>query len=216
VRCDLAVHHLEERGGGCRLGEAKMKNFLKLGEGMNVIPLLLAMQQRPELWNQHKLRTTHAGTPHAQVDDIWLRFNDVTPLDGVEDTIENRQRFLDQHESICYPAWHVLPEAQLVVHNLNNLVKGFRIGRVLLTRLAPGKRIEKHVDSGDHARYYERFHVVLQASPGCLFRAGDETVQMRTGEAWWFQNQAEHEVVNNSTDDRIHLIVDIHTGRSLP
>jgi len=193
-----------------------MKNFLRLGEGAEVLPLLLAVQQKPYLWNQHTLRTTHAGTPHAEVEDIWLRFNDITPLDGMADTIENRQKFLDQHESICYPAWHELPEAQSVVHKLNTIVKGFRIGRVLLTKLAPGKRIYKHVDSGDHARYYERFHVVIQATPGCLFIAGGETVTMRTGEVWWFQNQAEHEVVNNGTDDRIHLIVDIHTGRAMP
>jgi hypothetical protein len=32
---------------------------------------------------------------------------------------------------------------------------------------------------------------------------------MRTGEVWWFNNAIEHEVVNNSADDRIHLIVDI-------
>jgi hypothetical protein len=192
-----------------------MKNFLKLGEGVNVVPLMVALAQQPHLWDQNRLRTTHEHTPHSQVSDIWLRFNDTSKVFGLPEA-EARQHLIDQHESICYPAWYALPEAQALVHSINQIVKGFRIGRCLLTRLAPGKRIEKHVDSGDHARYYERFHLVLQAYPGCLFRAGDETVQMKTGEVWWFQNQAEHEVLNNSQDDRIHLIVDIHTGRGQP
>jgi|SRR5579863_5367152 len=192
-----------------------MKNFLRLGEGVDIVPLLLAVQQKPYLWDQYKLRTTHARTPHAEVSDIWLRFNDLKPFEG-RDPTEARDEFLDQHESVCYPAWDELPEAQLIVHSLNAKVKGFRIGRVLLTKLAPGKRIYRHTDTGDHAAYYERFHVVLQSSPGCLFNAGDETICMRTGEVWWFQNQAEHEVINNGTDDRIHLIVDIHTNRGRP
>lgn len=189
-----------------------MKNFLRLGEGVNILPLLLAVQQKPYLWNQNTLRQTHQYSPHGEVEDIWLRFNDLKPFEGRTEA-EARDEFLDQHESICYPGWHELPEAQHIVHSINAQVKGFRIGRVMLTRLAPGKRIYPHVDTGDHATYYERFHVVLQSSPGCLFRCGDETVQMRTGECWWFQNQVEHEVVNNGLDDRVHLIVDIHTGR---
>lgn len=192
-----------------------MKNFLKIGEGVDVMPLLLALKQKSHLWNENLLRTTHQGTPHAEVDDIWLRFNDVTPLTGVDDTIENRQKFLDQHESINYPAFFELPEARQMIFNLMARVQGIRLGRVLLTKLEPGKRIYPHVDSGDHARYYERFHIVVQSAPGCLFHAGDEVVNMKTGECWWFQNQAEHEVVNNSAMERVHLIIDIHTGRGV-
>ncbi len=36
---------------------------------------------------------------------------------------------------------------------------------------------------------------------------------MKAGEAWWFDNSQEHEVVNNGITDRIHLIVDIRTSR---
>ena len=38
-------------------------------------------------------------------------------------------------------------------------------------------------------------------------------VNMLTGEIWWFNNQAEHEIINNSADDRIHLIVDIRVSK---
>jgi aspartyl/asparaginyl beta-hydroxylase (cupin superfamily) len=45
--------------------------------------------------------------------------------------------------------------------------------------------------------------------PGALTAAGDEIVQMAPGEAWWMNNRAEHEVANNSEQDRIVLIADI-------
>jgi len=32
-----------------------------------------------------------------------------------------------------------------------------------------------------------------------------------SGEVWWFDNTQEHEVMNNSADDRIVMIVDIRT-----
>jgi hypothetical protein len=32
---------------------------------------------------------------------------------------------------------------------------------------------------------------------------------MAQGEVWWFDNSQEHEVMNDSKDERLHLIVDI-------
>lgn len=182
-----------------------MRNFLKIAEGIDTIPLLHAIQRQPELWNQHTLRTTHADTPHSQIEDIWLRFNDLNPyLEGGGATT-----ILDEHESICYPAWKSLPQAHRLIFDLMRRVEGIRLGRVLITRLAPGKCITPHVDGGSHAEYYERYHLILQNHPGSIFRAGDETVCMLPGDCWWFDNSQEHEVINNSSDDRLTLIVDV-------
>lgn len=183
-----------------------MRNFLRIATGVNVMPLLLAIQRRPELWNQHTLRTTHPGTPHTEVDDIWLRFNEM-PAPGDE------AKVVDEHESIAYPAYKELAEARPLVMGILNTVGGERLGRALITRLKPGARIAPHVDGGSHAAYYDRFHVVLQAGPGSSFRCGDEVVEMAPGELWWFQNSTEHAVENRSAVDRIHLIVDARCAR---
>lgn len=180
-----------------------MRNFQLIAAGIDIVPLLHAIQLQPGLWNQNTLRTTHELTPHKQVDDIWLRFQDLTPYK------ENVGGVLDEHESIAYPAWNLLPQARGMVFDLMRRVEGVRLGRVLVTRVAPGKCIEPHVDGGSHAAYYSRYHVVLQSLPGSLFHCGDETVNMRAGEVWHFDNAVEHSVQNNSADDRIHLIVDI-------
>lgn len=184
-----------------------MKNFLKIAEGVDVMPLLMALKQNPGLWNRHTLRTTHENSPHTQVSDIWLRFNDLTPYENGADVAG----VLDQHESIWYPAIDHLPQARQLIFAVMARVEGERLGRALITSLEPGCRIDPHPDSGDHARYFERFHIVIQSTPGMIFRCGDEQVQMKTGEVWWFQNQIEHEVINNGSDTRIHLIVDIKT-----
>lgn len=184
-----------------------MRNFQKLGEALDIFPLLHALHRQPELWNENKLRTTHPGTPHSEVDDIWLRFNDTKPyLDG---SASAKESIIDEHESINYPAWHKLPQVRPLIFNLMRAVEGERLGRVLITRLAPGKKIYPHIDGGSHAAYYSRYHILLQSLPGAVFHAGNETANMKTGEAWWFDNAQEHSVVNNSADDRITMVVDI-------
>jgi hypothetical protein len=61
------------------------------------------------------------------------------------------------------------------------------------------------------AVYYERYQLTLRAQTGVVFLAGDERIYMESGTIWWFDNQAQHSVVNNSQDDRIAMTIDIRT-----
>lgn len=185
-----------------------MRNFHMIAGDIPIQRLLNEVMRQPDLWNANTLRTTHELTPHKAVDDIWLRFQDLEPYRQTGDGA----RVIDDHESINYPAMARLPAARPIIFDLMRLVEGERLGRVLITRLAPGRSIDPHVDGGRHAAYYQRYHVVLQGLPGALFMCGDETVHMPTGSLWWFDNSVEHAVVNNSADDRIHMIVDIRTA----
>lgn len=182
-----------------------MNNFQCLAAGVDVVPAYNAVMRNPQLWNQNTLRTRHPRTAHSDVDDIWLRFNEVDEANPVG--------VVDDKECVNYPAWWLFPQAQKLVFDLMAKVQGERLGRVLIARLKPGRRITPHVDGGAPAEYYDRYHIVLFSAPGCLFRAGDETVHMGTGQIWWFDNTKEHEVINNSVDDRVHLVVDIRTSR---
>ena len=183
-----------------------MKNFQFLAT-FDQVPLMHQVQLHPALWNQNTLRTTHPGTPHTEVDDIWLRFNDLTPYK--DKPLAEYGGILDEHESIWYPAIDALPAARGLILWLMARVGGIRLGRCLITKLAPGEKVAPHIDGGSHAAYYERYHLILQGLPGNVFRCGTEQVDMLTGQIWWFQNGIEHEAVNNSADDRIHLIVDV-------
>lgn len=189
-----------------------MKNFQRIGNGLDVLPLLLALKRRPELWREDTYLRDYPQGPFGDTETVMLRF----PLKSVKETEAEVQDHLsryDPHESIDYPAYKLLPEARALVMNLMHYVGGERLGRVMVNSLAPGGRIYPHADTPLHADYYTRFHIVLQSQPGVLFRAGDEQVFMATGEVWWFDNKLEHEVINNSADDRIHMVVDIRTSR---
>ena len=179
-----------------------MRNFQLIAAGVDVLPLLHAVQRQPELWNQNRLRTTHPGTPHAEVDDIWLFFNQA----------DDAATVVDDKDTIPYPAWQALPQARPIVFDLMRAVQGSRLGRVLITRLAPGKSIAPHADAGAPAEFYERYQVVLQNLAGSLFTIEGETVTFASGDVWWINNRMEHSVVNNSEDDRVVLIIDIRAA----
>ncbi len=172
-----------------------------MASGIDVGPLLHAITLHPELWNENTLRTQHPGTAHADVDDIWVWFNDTDDQSAVP----------DDKEVIPYPAWEKLPQIRPLVYDLARRVEGVRLGRVIITRLPPGKRITAHVDGGAPADYYTRYQIVLQCLPGCIFNAGDESASFRAGEVWYIDNKQTHSVVNGSADDRIVVIVDIRT-----
>jgi len=179
-----------------------VKNFMVIARNVDVTPLMLAITRRQELWKEDTYLRGHAQGPTGDVESIILRF----PIAAPGETAS------DQHESFDHPAYAKLTEARPIVMSLMSLVGGERLGRTIINRIKPGGSIYPHADAPDHAAYYDRFHVVLQSSPGADFRAGDEHVYMATGEVWWFDNSQEHEVINNSATDRIHLVVDIRTS----
>lgn len=178
-----------------------MNNFYRLADNVDVVPLMNALNANPDLWNQHTVRTQHEETAHGQVSDILLRFND---LDG---------GIIDNKECINFPAIWRLPQARQMINALMARVEGERLGRCIIAKLPVGASILPHIDGGAPATYYDRYHIVLASTAGCLFRCGDETVNMKTGEVWWFNNAIEHEVINNSAHDRINLIVDIRVAK---
>jgi hypothetical protein len=182
-----------------------MRNFLRIATNIDVMPLMHAIARRPDLWDAHRWRTTYQNTPHAAVNDIWLRYADP---DKTADPNATNPVIADL-QPVFYPAWEALPQVRPIVFDLMRRVEAIELGRVLITKLRPGGRILRHADAdGAYVDAGSRYHVALQGLPGSLYMAGDETVCMRTGECWWFDHKAVHEVANNSTDDRVHLLVD--------
>lgn len=189
-----------------------MKNFLHLAAGVDVLPLLLAIKRRPELWKEDTYLRDYPQGPFGEIESIMLRF----PVKSVHETEEELHKHMsayDQHENIDYPPYKLLTEARPLIMGLMSRVGGERLGRCMINKIAPGGRIYPHADTPVHADYYSRFHIVLESNDQSMFRAGDEIVNMRQGEIWWFDNKQEHEVQNNGSNDRIHLIVDIRTSR---
>ena len=193
-----------------------MRNFQLLVSGLDVSGLLAGVATQPELWNAHKVRAAHPESVHRDVDDIILRYN---KFSAGHDFLDKVCASID---CVMYPPWYKLPQAHPFIFGLMSRVAGVHLGRCMISRLAPGQIIPAHSDRIPPAEkvfpdrpppaiYYERYHLPLQAGPGMVFYCGDEQVQMTPGEFWWFNNQLVHSVVNNSREDRIHLIIDIRT-----
>jgi hypothetical protein len=130
-----------------------------------------------------------------------------------EEALKEHLANFDQHECVDQEVFKIIPEARPIIFDLMAMVRGERLGRVMVNKIRPGGKIYPHADTPAHSEYYSRFHIVLDSSPGVYFRCGDESVYMETGSVWWFNNKLEHEVINNSAKDRIHMIVDIRTSQ---
>jgi aspartyl/asparaginyl beta-hydroxylase (cupin superfamily) len=84
-------------------------------------------------------------------------------------------------------------------------VKG-RDPMALFSVLKPGVRIAPH-----HGFLNSRLicHLPLIVPPGCFLRVGNDTRQVRKGQAWVFDDSIEHEAWNSSDQPRVILIFDI-------
>lgn len=192
---------------------------MQIAAGVDPLPLLHAIALQPQLWNANRTRTWHPQSAHRVVDDILLRYNQFDP--DKDDFVE---RVCSEIPAINMPAFAALPQAIPIVFGLMARVQGEHLGRVFISRMAPGICIPPHTDRIAPAEeafpdkippavYFDRYQVALKASPGVVFRVGDETVFMEPGSIWWFDNCVEHEVLNHSQDDRISMVIDIRPFR---
>ena len=72
-----------------------MKNFLKLADNVNVLPIMIELQRNADLWNENNLRTKHPLTAHREVSDIWVWFNKI-PKDA-NDIIDDKAILVGNH-----------------------------------------------------------------------------------------------------------------------
>lgn len=194
------------------LDGGRMQNFLKIAEGVDTLPLVLALQRQPELFGRNGERQYAAGTPHAGMTDIWVRYNDRTSFDAAG----SLAGINDEHDSVWYPEADFIPEARPIIFGLMARVQGERLGGVLITKLPPGAEIAPHIDLGWHAGYYDKYIVALQNLPGAVFGFPEGEFEARTGDVHWFRNSVPHYVKNSSKDERLAMIVCVrHSKGSL-
>jgi hypothetical protein len=140
--------------------------------------------------------------PHSGMKDIWVRYNDYLNMG---------KNFNDEHTSVWYPILKEMPEALLVCMELMSIVSGERLGGVLITKIPPGGDIKPHVDNGWHAEYYEKYYVPIKNEKGAKFHFEDAVLEPKQGEVWNFDNSKLHWVTNDSSENRIAMIICIRT-----
>ncbi len=181
-----------------------MSNFELIAQGIDVAPLLGQLDRHPELWNVHSGRRRE-NSPHFDIPDIWVRFRAWGELTSPND-------FDQPHFAAFYPAWDVLTALHAIVFDLMAETRATYLGGILITHIPPGKSVKPHADAGWHPSHHNlKIYVPIQSNPDCVNYCGGESVAMNAGEAWSFDNQVEHSVVNAGDTDRYTAIICLRT-----
>lgn len=174
--------------------------------GLNVEPLVQAITRQPWLWDKHTQRTEAYGGPHKNISDIWVRY---APIEMLKEPAD----FAKEHDSVWYDAGYALPQVKPIAMALMAAVEGERLGGILITKIPPGGCVKPHVDDGWHADYYDKYAVQLQGNCDQAFCFENEQLSALPGDVYWFNNKNSHWVVNNSTEDRMTMIICIRSDR---
>ena len=177
-----------------------MLHFIRMAEDMDTAPLLAELDAAPEMWladtsRQRKVRC------QRDTRNIFLR----APRKPLPPGAKNAN---DVHESRLAPAAAKFPHSLAFCERVAR-EQGGTLGRATLVTLLPKCRVFPHVDTGAYYRIRDRFHLVLSSPGGSRLTAGDETVVMREGECWVFNNKIRHWADNPSEVPRVHLIFDL-------
>lgn len=82
------------------------------------------------------------------------------------------------------------------------------IGRTRLMRIDGHAEASLHVDVNYYWQHHMRVHVPIVTDPAVQFICGGHALHMAAGQAWVFDTWREHNVVNPSNVQRIHLVID--------
>lgn len=88
-------------------------------------------------------------------------------------------------------------------------------GRSRLMGLGAGGQVPLHVDSHVYWRTHLRIHIPVITNPAVIFTCGPESVHMAPGECWLFDSFRWHRVQNESSEQRVHLVLDSVGGTRL-
>ncbi|WP_439461181.1 aspartyl/asparaginyl beta-hydroxylase domain-containing protein [Pedobacter sp. GSP4] len=140
----------------------------------------------------------HFNTYHYSGD--WTVFPLRTPdgTDSIFAELAGASCFLD------HPNMKLFPSIKQFTDGLPCEIMSVR-----LLNLAAGSVIKEHRDVELAFEKGEaRLHIPLKTSNQVEFYVNSERVVMAEGECWYINANLPHRVTNNSTSDRIHLVID--------
>ncbi len=176
-----------------------MQAFNRIYTNLNVSLARKELANNSHLFGEFNARK-NAGPVMAQMDDIWLRYGDVSEMNKTGDY----SKMADEHDSIWLKD---LPECKKLCFELMKMVDGERLGGVLISRLPPKGEMLPHTDAGWHADYYDKYYVPIENGKGSIFGFDEGDINPSLGDVWAFDNSYNHWVKNDSNKDRVAMIV---------
>lgn len=176
-----------------------MENFTRLGYGLDVESLKKYLKENPDLWTGNTIRQSFPNSPHIDTETIFVRGPKEFTFEEYQGNIEAYNYVIPQELS-----WNLMS----ILMRCQTVIDANELGYVLIVKLLAGGEVFPHCDEGKYAEHYNRYHIVVQSSEGNIFTVNDESIEMKEGELWTFNHRAPHHVINNSAEDRIHIIFD--------
>ena len=174
-----------------------MNHFHLVYANIPVDGLVDEIQQHENLWSAN---TSRQDTIRVQrhTNTIFLRSAVKRPDLHVNENQESRPTAVSQ----------LFPKA---LQFMSAIAQEFNaeLSRATIVRLMPHSSVPMHIDIGSYYLIRNRYHLVLVSSEGSVMSAGGESVCMRPGELWWFDNKQHHDAHNTSSAWRLHYIFDL-------
>lgn len=189
------------------------RNIEMLYQGMN-FSKVLAEISAPELnpiFDKDITRGNFEGAPFKDTRSLICRQSVEEGIPEGANEIEcllHRAEFgINGMQAYDTPDYAYVPEVYNAIMSLAAALKVEQIGRLAVTKLLPGGHILPHRDFGTYFDHYDRVQLAI-GGEGCYFRCGKEVAKMMPGEVWAFNGREVHEVWNDSSSIRYHIIVD--------
>ena len=180
--------------------EDATSRFCRIATGIDVAPIRSELEAAPEIWLADTSRQRNVRC-QRDTRNIFIRVARKPLPPGARNAN-------DVHESRVARAASRFPTALAFCRSIADL-QGGELGRATLVALQPRGWIRPHVDAGAYYRIRDRFHLVLRSLGGSHLTAVGETVVMREGELWAFDNKSLHEARNPTDEPRVHLTFDV-------
>lgn len=174
-----------------------MEYFKLIRSGIDAAPFLEEIDSQEDAWLIETGRQTNIPV-QRDTNTIFLRAAAPRADLNVNENQETR----------LTPVANRFPRALAFLTEFAAEMNGV-LSRATIVRLKPQSRVFRHIDQGSYYFLRDRFHLVLRSPAGSVLMSGGETVRMREGELWWFDNKQYHESCNESGEWRIHFIFDL-------
>ena len=174
--------------------------FVRIAAAIDVASFLAELEAAPEMWNADTSRQRKVRCQRDTL-SILLRVARKPLPPGASNAN-------DVHESRVARAARQFPHALAFCERTASM-RGGELGRATLVSLQPHGWVRPHVDAGAYYRVRDRYHLVLKSRTGSPLTSGGETVVMREGELWVFDNKSRHDARNPTDEPRVHLIFDV-------
>lgn len=117
------------------------------------------------------------------------------------------QRFMSALQPILAQIAEYYENAPDIQAKFQEPVRGYFV-RISLAKLVAGGAISEHRDLNFSLTHSHRVHVPVITNDQVWFNVGSERRNLKAGEIVEINNRRNHSVVNESDEDRVHLILD--------